>query len=64
VRTLKSLYSAMNFDMLIQVGFLSEAILTSWVITFIWSLIGMNSKVVKEIVPFSEVFSAILVIAL
>ena len=49
----------MNHKMLVQVGFLSKRMVTPLERAVIWSFAGMNSKMVEEIVPFSEYFLAV-----
>lgn len=58
------LHAAVYFYVLIKVGSLCEAKSTVIVRTNIGSLIGVNSQMVKEVVPFSEPFVAALVVAL
>lgn len=48
----------MHFNMLIEVGFLSEAEIAAFFGTDIWSLVGVNSQMIKEIVPFLELLLA------
>ena len=64
MRTFEALDAAMNFDVLVQICLLGEAESAAWVVAFIGALVSVDPQVVKEIMPFSEVLSAILVIAL
>ena len=64
VRTFESLDSSMNLNVLVQVGFLSKAEFATWIVALVGSLIGVNPQVVEEVVPLSEVLSAVVVIAL
>lgn len=54
----ESFYSSMHFNMLIEVGFLSEAVVTPFFGTDVGSLICMDSQMIKEIVPLFELFLA------
>ena len=47
--------------MLIQVCFLSEACITIRSLTYIRSFLGVNAKMIKEIMPFSEDLTAAIV---
>ena len=64
MRTSKSFDASMHLDMFIQVRPLGEAESTFWEGAYIRSLIGMDPQMVKEIVPFPEMFATVLVIAL
>ena len=61
--TAESLYSAMNFHMLVEVGSLSETEAATLMWTSVGSFISMDPQVIEEVVPFSEAFSAVIVIA-
>jgi hypothetical protein len=45
--------------MLVQICFLCKSIFTSFLMTNVWSLIRMNSKVIKEIMPFPKILSTV-----
>ena len=64
VRTCKSPYSLMHFQVFIQICFLSKTKLATFMVTLVRSLISMNSKMIKEIVPFPEMFSTFIVVTL
>ena len=55
----ESLHSSMNLYMFVKVGSLGETVSTVNVWTIVWSFIGVNSKVVEEVVPFAEMLSTI-----
>ena len=44
----------MNFHVLVEIGFLGEAVSTVGDRAHIRPLLGVNSKVVKEVVPLAE----------
>lgn len=44
----------MYCQVLVQVGFLGETLVTSWFLANEWSFFGMDSEVVEEIVPLPE----------
>ena len=50
--------------MLIQIGSLSKGNSASWNRANIGFFAGVNSEVVEKVVPFSEMLSAIIVVAL
>jgi len=54
VCALKSLLTIMNFHVLVEIGFLGEAVSTVGDRAHIRPLLGVNSKVVKEVVPLAE----------
>jgi hypothetical protein len=62
VRALESLDSTMYFDMFIEVGSLGKAKSTIRERTAVRSFVCVDSEVIKEVVPFSEMFTAIFVI--
>lgn len=59
VFTGESLLSLMDFHMLVKVSLLSEGVGALWEVAFVWSLLSVDSKVVEEVVPFSEDLGAI-----
>ena len=50
--------------MLVQVGFLGEAEVASLVPALVWLLVRVDPQMVEEVVPFSEHFAAVFVLAL
>ena len=54
----------MNLNMFVEIGTLGEAVIAIWEITCIGSFVGVNAKVIKEVVPFPEPFLATLLVAL
>ena len=50
----KLLAPQVNCQMLIQICLLSEALVTTFLWAHKWSLLGMHSQMVKEIMPFAE----------
>ena len=54
----------MNFNMFIEICPLSKAELTVFMWALIWSFICVDSKVIKEIVPFPKSLPALFEIAL
>jgi len=64
MRTAKSLDSSMNFDMFIEICSLSKAESTVREWASIRSLICVNPQMVKEIVPFSEMLSTVIMVTL
>lgn len=62
VRTSESFYSSMHFHMLVQVRPLGERESTVREWTAVWSLIGVNSKVIEEIVPLSEMLATVFMV--
>lgn len=48
----------MNLDVLVEIGFLSEAEVASLLRTHVGSLIGVDSQVVEKVVPLFELLSA------
>ena len=62
MRTLEPFDSSMYLNMFVKVGFLREWQPTVWVLAHIGPFISMNPKVVKEVVPFAELFAAIFVV--
>ena len=60
----KLLAPQVNCQMLIQICLLSEALVTTFLWAHKWSLFGMHSQMVKEIMPFSEEHRASRVVTL
>lgn len=52
----ESLFPNMDFDVFVQVGFLSKVLRAIIIRTLVRSLSCMNPQVIKEVVPFPEVF--------
>jgi hypothetical protein len=61
VLTGEPLLALMDFHMLVQVRFLSESVVAVWERALVRSLLGVDSQVVEEVVPFSEHFGAVAV---
>lgn len=59
----ESLVTSVDLNMLVKVSFLSERQTATWVVALVWSLVGVDTEMVKEVVPFSEHFSASLMSA-
>ena len=55
----KSLLALMDLKMLVEVGLLSERMITALERTVIRSLVCVDPKVIEEVVPFSEDFLAV-----
>lgn len=53
----------MHRQVLVQVGFLCEALVTAWLWADKRSLLGVDSEMVKEIMPFAEKHFAVSVVA-
>jgi hypothetical protein len=51
----------MDLHMLVQVRLLSESVVALWEIALIGSLLGVDSQMVEEVVPFPEHFGAVAV---
>lgn len=64
MRAAESLYSTVNLDMFVEVCPLCKAKAAIWEGTCVGSLVGVNSEVVKEVVPLAEVLAAVFVITL
>jgi hypothetical protein len=64
IRALEALIAAVNLNMLVKVSSLCEAEGTAIKGTLIGSFIGMNAKMIKEIVPLTEVLSTFIMVAL
>lgn len=64
MRALKPLYSAMDFNMFVQVGSLSEAEFAVREGALVGALVSVDAQVVEEIVPLAEMFPALLVVTL
>lgn len=54
----------MDLDMLVEVGTLCKAMVAVWIFASVWSLICVDSEVVKEVVPLPEPFVTAHLIAL
>lgn len=54
VFTSESLLSLMDFHVLVKVSLLSEGMTTLWESAFIRPLLGVDSEMVEEVVPFPE----------
>ena len=54
----KSLLSFMYFNVFVQIGFLSEAVIASLYWAGVGSLLGVDPQVIEEVVPFAKKFSA------
>ena len=50
--------------MLVQVGFLGETEVASLELALVWLLVCVDPQVVEEVVPFSEYFATVAVLAL
>lgn len=59
----KSFDSFMDFNMFVKVGSLSKTEIAISESAFIRPFIGMNPKMIKKIVPFSEVFVTVFLVA-
>lgn len=64
MRALESFCSPMDFYMFIQVCLLSEGESAVWIWAQVGSFICVDSQMIKEIVPFPEVFAAVFLITL
>jgi hypothetical protein len=62
VRTTKSFHSTMNLHMFVEVGSLCETKTAILIGARVRSLISVDSKVIKEIVPLPEVFATVIMI--
>ena len=60
---LKSLLAIMNFHVLVKIGLLCEAISTIRYSTYVRPLLGVDSKMVKEVMPLTEDLFTVLVTA-
>ena len=60
---LKSLLAIVNFHVLVKIGLLCEAISTIRYSTNIRPLLGMDSKMVKKVVPLAKDLFTVLVTA-
>lgn len=56
----ESLVALVDLNVLVQVSLLGEGQVAPWESALIRSLVGVNSKVVEEIVPFPEDFGTAL----
>ena len=63
METGEPLVALMDLNVLIQVGFLCEWKVTTWIAALVRSLVGVNSQMIKEIVPFSKNFATLVVSA-
>ena len=48
------LFTLMDHKMLIEIGLLGKRMVATWEGAVVWSLAGMDSQMVKEVMPFSE----------
>ena len=63
MRALKSLLTVMYFHVLVKISFLGETISTIGDRTHIRPLLGMDSEMVKEVVPLTENLFTVMVTA-
>lgn len=56
---LESFGTGMHFHMFVQIGFLCKTEPAPLMLTLVGLLVGMDSQVVEEIVPFSKIFRTV-----
>jgi hypothetical protein len=58
--TIESSFSYVELNVFVKISFLSKSLLAVLIGTLVRFLIGMDPQVIKEVMPFSEVFSTVL----
>lgn len=61
---LEPLHTLVDLDVLVEVSFLCEAEAAVGIGAGVGSFVGVNSEMIEEVVPFSEMFPAVIMITL